>query len=62
LAGIFEITSSIIDNSVLVTSYIFPIGPFVKPIFFKEPIRVYYPNLNRNLIGTENKNRVLIYQ
>nr|YP_011014464.1 GIY-YIG endonuclease [Pallidohirschioporus biformis]WQA11117.1 GIY-YIG endonuclease [Pallidohirschioporus biformis] len=37
-------------------------GPFVKPKFLKEPMRVYYPKLNRNLIGTDNKKRVVIYQ
>nr|AYE93366.1 GIY-YIG homing endonuclease [Termitomyces sp.] len=41
---------------------IFPFGPFVKPIFLKEPVRVYYPRLNRNLIGTDNRKRVVIYQ
>ena len=40
----------------------FPFGPFVKPFFLKEPLRLYFPSLNRNLIGTENKNRVIIYQ
>ena len=39
-----------------------PFGPFVKPKFLKEPVRVYYPKLNRNLIGTDNKKRVVIYQ
>ena len=62
LAGMFEITSSIFENNLLIASYLFPIGPFVKPIFLKEPVRVYYPKLNINLIGTENKNRVVIYQ
>jgi group I intron endonuclease len=38
------------------------LGPFVKPIFLNEPVRVYYPVLNRNLIGIDNKNRVVIYQ
>jgi hypothetical protein len=58
----FEITSSITENIVLIANYLFPIGPFIKPIFLKEPIRIYYPNLNKNLIGTDNKNRIVIYQ
>lgn len=62
LAGMFEITSGTFDNSLLIVCSLFPIGPFVNPIFLKKPIRVYYPKLNKNLIGTENKNRVIIYQ
>jgi group I intron endonuclease len=58
----FEITSSIFENKIWIASFLFPMGPFIKPIFLKEPIRVYYPKLNINLIGTENKNRVVIYQ
>ena len=53
----FEITSSLNENSVLIFSNLFPLGPFVKPIFLSEPIRIYYPNLNRNIIGIENKNK-----
>ena len=62
MAGMFEITSGTIDNSVLIANFLFPNGPFVKPIYLKQPVRIYFPNLNRNLIGTENKNRVVIYQ
>ena len=68
LAGMLNITSCTNEESILLleglfmVSARFPLGPFVKPIFLKEPIRVYYPNLNKNLIGTENKKRVLIYQ
>ena len=39
-----------------------PFGPFIKPKFLKEPVRVYYPKLNKNLIGTDNKKKVVIYQ
>lgn len=68
LAGMFEITSCTSpalagqENILLSTICLFPFGPFVKPLFLNEPIRVYYPKLNRNLIGTENKNKVVIYQ
>jgi cytochrome c oxidase subunit 1 len=66
LAGMFEITSCTNENILLsaVTGFasLFPLGPFVKPIFLNEPIRVYYPKLNRNLIGTNNRKRVIIYQ
>lgn len=28
----------------------------------REPVRIYKPNLNRNLIGIENRGRTIIYQ
>ena len=62
LSGMFEITSCTDENTILFAMCLFPFGPFVKPTFLKEPVRVYYPKLNRNLIGTENKKRVVIYQ
>ena len=37
-------------------------GPFLNPNFLNDPIRLYKPNLNRNLIGVENKKRTIIYQ
>jgi hypothetical protein len=40
-----------------------PFGPHIKPYFLKEPIRLYTnPNLDRNLIGLQNKKRSIIYQ
>jgi len=39
-----------------------PYGPHILPKFVTEPIRVYTPNLDRNLIGRENKNCTVIYQ
>ena len=60
LAGMFELTSCTNENIFL--SAIFPFGPFVKPIFLNEAVRVYYPKLNRNIIGTDNRKRVVIYQ
>ncbi len=41
-----------------------PFGPHIlpwKPILNK-PVRIYKPNLDRNLIGIENRNRTIIYQ
>ena len=58
----FEITSCTNENILLSAISIFPLGPFVKPIFLNEPVRIYYPKLNRNLIGTDNRKRVVIYQ
>lgn len=41
----------------------FPFGPHLKPYFLKEPVRLYLnPNLDRNLIGLQNKKRSIIYQ
>ena len=37
-------------------------GPQILPNFLAEPVRIYIPNLNRNLIGIENRNRTVIYQ
>lgn len=62
LSGVFEIISCTNENFLLSAIYLFPFGPFIKPIFLNEPVRVYYPKLNRNIIGTENRKRVVIYQ
>lgn len=62
LSGMFELTSYTNENIILSAIFLFPLGPFVKPIFLNEPVRVYYPKLNKNLIGTDNRNRVVIYQ
>jgi heme/copper-type cytochrome/quinol oxidase subunit 1 len=41
----------------------FPNGPHIKSLILKEPIRIYdNPNLQRNVIGSENKKRTIIYQ
>nr|YP_010714071.1 GIY-YIG homing endonuclease [Fuscoporia gilva]WDD39634.1 GIY-YIG homing endonuclease [Fuscoporia gilva] len=42
---------------------IFPFGPHVKPQWLNSPKRIYdNPNYHRNLIGSENKKRSVIYQ
>lgn len=70
MAGII-ILLSIYDNSIGFYSGIIQalsiitiptFGPHIEPKFLNNPIRVYKPNLDRNLIGIENKNRTLIYQ
>jgi hypothetical protein len=55
-------TSYTNENIILSAISLFPLGPSVKPIFLNEPFRVYYPKLNKNLIGTDNRKRVVIYQ
>ena len=38
-------------------------GPQIKPHWLNKPIRIYEnPNYNRNLIGSDNKKRSIIYQ
>ena len=39
-----------------------PYAPHIYPKFLNVPVRIYKPNLDRNLIGVENKNHTLIYQ
>lgn len=40
-----------------------PYGPHIKPMWLNEPIRLYNnPNYNKNLIGSDNKKRSIIYQ
>ena len=64
LAGMFEITSCTNENIFLISMSIFPFGPYIKPIFLcrAEPVRIYYPKLNKNLIGTDNRKKAVIYQ
>ena len=62
LSGVFDLISCTNENLLLSAIFLFPFGPCIKPIFLKEPVRFYYPKLNRNLIGTENRKRVVIYQ
>ncbi len=41
----------------------FPIGPHIKPQWLNTPIRMYdNSNYHRNLIGSDNKKRSVIYQ
>jgi hypothetical protein len=41
----------------------FPKGPHIKPLWLNSPIRIYLnPNYHRNLIGSDNKKRSIIYQ
>jgi hypothetical protein len=61
LQGIFENTSDLYEYFVF-SAYLFPIGPFIQPIWLGDPVRLYKPNLDRNVIGKDNKNRIIIYQ
>jgi group I intron endonuclease len=71
LAGMYELISNLIENTlcesvnVIIlssTTFIGPYGPPLFPLYLKLPIRLYSPKLNRNLIGVENRNRMIIYQ
>ena len=62
LSGVFDLIYCTNENILFSAISLFPFGPYIKPIFLNEPVRIYFPNLNRNLIGTENRQRVVIYQ
>lgn len=75
MAGMYEFTSNLninnlfteletifYLNTILNISPIIYTGPKTNPKFLKDPIRIYYPNLDINLIGKENKKRTIIYQ
>jgi len=69
LAGIYLIISdyvvfnSLMNNDILLSLIaIKPYGPHIFPVYFALPVRIYKPNLDRNLIAVENRNRSVIYQ
>lgn len=75
MAGMYEFTSNLNINNLFTELEnifylntilnIYPIiysGPKTKPKFLNDPVRIYYPNLDINLIGKENKKRTVIYQ
>jgi hypothetical protein len=69
MAGIFLIISdyvvinSLMNNEILLSLIaIKPYGPHIFPVYFSHPVRIYKPNLDRNLIAVENRNRTVIYQ
>ena len=71
LAGIYLIISDYVEFNSLIIIYkinilsliaIKPYGPHLLPEYLTQPVRIYKPNLNRNLIGIENRNRTVIYQ
>jgi hypothetical protein len=72
MAGIYLIISDYVEINSLINNEIFlsltaikPCGPHIFPVFFTQaprPVRIYKPNLDRNLIAVENRNRTVIYQ
>jgi heme/copper-type cytochrome/quinol oxidase subunit 1 len=73
LAGIYLIISDYVEiNSLINFSEakilsliaIKPYGPHIleTPEYLTQPVRIYKPNLDRNLIAVENRNRTVIYQ
>jgi len=71
LAGIYLIISDYVELNSLINNEIFwslsliaikPYGPHILPEYLTQPVRIYKPNLDRNLIGVENRNRTVIYQ
>jgi len=61
---IFPYVDNLTDNIHLLRSIrsITPYGPHLLPKYLGKPIRIYFPKLNRNLIGIDNRNRTVIYQ
>jgi group I intron endonuclease len=57
-----EINSLINNDIILSIIAIKPYGPHNLPEYLTQPVRVYKPNLDRNLIAVENRNRTVIYQ
>lgn len=57
----FYCTEMLINGALSVTTVKYN-GPHLLPKFLNEPVRVYYPKLNRNLIGVQNRKRTIIYQ
>ena len=64
LLSIYDFSDSFCSDIIQSLSIISikPFGPHIEPEFLNKPVRVYKPNLDRNLIGIENKNRTIIYQ
>lgn len=67
MAGMYLIISNYVESltdSIFLLSIvpIQPYGPHLLPNFLTKPVRIYKPNLNRNLIGTDNRKRTVIYQ
>jgi heme/copper-type cytochrome/quinol oxidase subunit 1 len=65
--NLFNICLSDINfcNYIVLFSTVLPIkpcGPHILPKYLNNPVRVYKPNLDRNKIGIDNKNRTVIYQ
>jgi hypothetical protein len=55
------------DICITTTSFstLFPFGPHLEPQILntvRSAVHVYTPNLNRNLIGVQNRKRTVIYQ
>ena len=65
LAGMLDFNvdfNNLIYIETLVLLPLKPYGPHILPRFLTNPVRVYTPNLDRNVIGKDNKNCTIIYQ
>ena len=69
MAGIYLIISDYVEINSLIINEIFlsliaikPYGPHIFPEYLTQTVRIYKPNLDRNLIAVENRNRTVIYQ
>ena len=65
LAGMLDFNVDFIHSICIETLVLLPLkpyGPHISPKILNVPVRIYKPNLDRNLIGIDNKNRTIIYQ
>jgi group I intron endonuclease len=65
LAGMLDFNvefNNLIYIETLILLPLKPYGPHILPKFLTKPVRVYTPNLDRNVIGKENKGFTIIYQ
>jgi hypothetical protein len=59
----YVVINSLMNNEILLSLIaIKPYGPHIFPVYVYQPLRIYKPNLDRNLIAVENRNRTVIYQ
>jgi hypothetical protein len=72
ISDFVEINSLINNEFILLFAYlakqgtaaiaIKPYGPHNLPEYLTQPVRIYKPKIDRNLIAVENRNRTVIYQ
>jgi len=71
MAGVFMLFFNYVENNsfnlgiyALSLLPLKPFGPHICPksLYLNKPVKVYKPNLDRNTIGIENREKTLIYQ
>jgi group I intron endonuclease len=71
MAGVFMLFFNYVENNsfnlyihILSLLPLKPFGPHIYPksLYLNKPVKIYKPNLDRNIIGIENREKTLIYQ